>query len=84
MNIYNNNGLIFPLIILFFSTGEVLQVDEGGSASITVAHIKTTDQDTLLEDLQLVLVSPPQFGYIENILPTPGFEKSNMGISIGW
>lgn len=61
----------------------MLQVDEGGSTSITVAHIGASDQDTPLEDLQLVLVSPPQFGYVENILPSPGFEKSNMGISIG-
>ena len=28
-------------------------------------------------------MSPPQYGYIENVLPSPGFEKSNMGISIG-
>lgn len=61
----------------------MLQVEEGGSASITAAHIVASDQDTPLEELQLVLVSPPQFGYIENILPSPGFEKSNMGISIG-
>ncbi|XP_022534044.2 FRAS1-related extracellular matrix protein 1a isoform X1 [Astyanax mexicanus] len=60
----------------------VFGVNEGGSASVSSTHLKVTDQDTLLEDLQLILISPPQFGYIENILPTPGFEKSNMGISI--
>lgn len=58
-------------------------VNEGRSASITATHLRVTDQDTRPEDLELILVSPPQFGYIENILPSPGFEKSNMGISIG-
>lgn len=58
-------------------------VNEGGSASITVTHLRVEDQDSAPEDLKLILVTPPQFGYIENILPSPGFEKSNMGISIG-
>uniref|UniRef100_A0A672MFC2 FRAS1-related extracellular matrix protein 1 n=1 Tax=Sinocyclocheilus grahami TaxID=75366 RepID=A0A672MFC2_SINGR len=62
--------------------GEVFMVDEGGSASITDAHLRVEDQDSAPEDLNLILVAPPQFGYIENILPSPGFEKSNMGISI--
>ncbi|KAG7461901.1 hypothetical protein MATL_G00196120 [Megalops atlanticus] len=62
--------------------GEVFVVDEGGSAPITVAHLRASDLDTPLEELEFILVSPPQFGYIENILPSPGFEKSNMGISI--
>lgn len=58
-------------------------VDEGGSASITVTHLRVEDQDSAPEDLNFILVAPPQFGYIENVLPSPGFEKSNMGISIG-
>lgn len=58
-------------------------VDEAGMATITVAHLRASDMDTPLEELVVSLVSPPQFGYIENILPSPGFEKSNMGISIG-
>ncbi|XP_046904856.1 FRAS1-related extracellular matrix protein 1a isoform X3 [Hypomesus transpacificus] len=62
--------------------GDVFVVDEGGSAPITVAHLSASDEDTSLEDLVVNLVSPPQFGYIENTLPSPGFEKSNLGISI--
>lgn len=58
-------------------------VDEGGTAQITASHLKASDMDTVLEELVVSLISPPQFGYIENILPSPGFEKSNMGISIG-
>lgn len=58
-------------------------VDEGFSAALTINHLSATDPDTAADDLEFVLVSPPQFGYLENILPSEGFEKSNMGISIG-
>ncbi|MGH0157016.1 UNVERIFIED_CONTAM: hypothetical protein FKN15_032715 [Acipenser sinensis] len=68
-----------PTIII----GDMFVVDEGSSAPITINHLSVSDADTPLEELECVLVSPPQFGYIENVLPTPGFEKSNMGISIG-
>ncbi|KAM9641336.1 FRAS1-related extracellular matrix protein 1 isoform 2-T2 [Trichechus inunguis] len=63
--------------------GTMLVVDEGFSASVTINHLSATDPDTAADDLEFVLVSPPQFGYIENTLPSAGFEKSNMGISIG-
>lgn len=58
-------------------------MDEGGSAPITASHLKASDLDTVLDKLVFSLISPPQFGYIENVLPSPGFEKSNTGISIG-
>ncbi|CAB1345182.1 unnamed protein product [Coregonus sp. 'balchen'] len=64
------------------ATGDVFVVDEGGVAPITVAHLRASDVDTPLEELVISLVSPPQYGYIENTLPSPGFEKSNTGISI--
>uniref|UniRef100_A0A8C3QV42 FRAS1-related extracellular matrix protein 1 n=1 Tax=Cyanoderma ruficeps TaxID=181631 RepID=A0A8C3QV42_9PASS len=63
--------------------GASFAVEEGSSAALTTNHLFATDPDTTADDLEFVLVSPPQFGYIENILPSPGFEKSNMGISIG-
>ncbi|KAJ8382093.1 hypothetical protein SKAU_G00028710 [Synaphobranchus kaupii] len=83
--VYDLNITVFPVDSQppSIAIGDVFVVDEGGSASITVAHLRTSDMDTPLEELELILVSPPQFGYIENILPSPGFEKSNMGISIG-
>ncbi|KAM5260469.1 FRAS1-related extracellular matrix protein 1 isoform 2-T9 [Hipposideros larvatus] len=62
--------------------GTMLVVDEGFSAALTVNHLSATDPDTAADDLEFVLVSPPQFGYLENTLPSEGFEKSNMGISI--
>ncbi|XP_014728412.1 PREDICTED: FRAS1-related extracellular matrix protein 1 [Sturnus vulgaris] len=65
------------------ATGASFVVEEGSSAALTTNHLFATDPDTTADDLEFVLVSPPQFGYIENILPSPGFEKSNVGISIG-
>ncbi|KFQ30858.1 FRAS1-related extracellular matrix protein 1, partial [Merops nubicus] len=64
------------------ATGARFVVEEGSSAALTTNHLFATDPDTTADDLEFVLVSPPQFGYIENILPSPGFEKGNFGISI--
>ncbi|XP_010158210.1 PREDICTED: FRAS1-related extracellular matrix protein 1 [Eurypyga helias] len=63
------------------ATGARFVVEEGGSAALTTNHLLATDPDSTADDLEFVLVSPPQFGYIENVLPSPGFEKSNVGIS---
>ncbi|NXD25972.1 FREM1 protein, partial [Spelaeornis formosus] len=65
------------------ATGASFVVEEGSSAALTTNHLFAIDPDTTADELEFVLVSPPQFGYIENILPSPGFEKSNIGISIG-
>nr|XP_046236498.1 FRAS1-related extracellular matrix protein 1a isoform X2 [Scatophagus argus] len=64
------------------TTGDIFIVDEGGTAPITASHLKAADVDTVMNELVVSLISPPQFGYIENVLPSPGFEKSNTGISI--
>ncbi|KAJ8008243.1 hypothetical protein DPEC_G00102780 [Dallia pectoralis] len=63
-------------------TGEMFVVNEGGVAPIMVAHLSASDVDTPLDMLVVSLVVPPRYGYIENTLPSPGFEKSNAGISI--
>uniref|UniRef100_A0A3Q3FCR4 Fras1 related extracellular matrix 1a n=1 Tax=Labrus bergylta TaxID=56723 RepID=A0A3Q3FCR4_9LABR len=52
------------------STGDIFTVEEGGSAPITMSHLKVFDVDTVLDELVVSLISPPQFGYIENVLPT--------------
>uniref|UniRef100_A0A8C1JDA4 FRAS1-related extracellular matrix protein 1 n=1 Tax=Cyprinus carpio TaxID=7962 RepID=A0A8C1JDA4_CYPCA len=82
--VYDLNITVYPVNNQppSIAVGEVFMVDEGGSASITVTHLRVEDQDSAPEDLNLILVAPPQFGYIENVLPSPGFEKSNTGISI--
>lgn len=71
------------MLLLYFCAGARFVVEEGSSAALTSNHLFATDPDTPADDLEFVLVSPPQFGYIENILPSPGFEKSNVGISVG-
>ncbi|KAM3843674.1 FRAS1-related extracellular matrix protein 1 [Vipera latastei] len=82
--VYDINITIFPVDNQppSIATGLVFAVQEGASAAITSKHLYATDLDTKADDLRFVLTSPPQFGYIENILPSPGFEKSNAGISI--
>lgn len=65
------------------SVDEVFSVEEGGVAPITASHLRASDVDTALDTLVVNLIYPPQFGFIENVLPSPGFEKSNTGISIG-
>uniref|UniRef100_A0A673VRZ1 Fras1 related extracellular matrix 1a n=1 Tax=Salmo trutta TaxID=8032 RepID=A0A673VRZ1_SALTR len=82
--LYDLKVTVFPVDSQMpsIATGDVFVVDEGGVGPITVAHLSASDVDTPLEELVISLVSPPQYGYIENILPSPGFEKSNTGISI--
>lgn len=58
-------------------------VDEGGRRQMTASHLQVSDVDTQVDELLVRLIAPPQFGYIESVLPSPGFEKSNTGISIG-
>ncbi|XP_023571612.1 FRAS1-related extracellular matrix protein 1 isoform X2 [Octodon degus] len=62
--------------------GSMFVVDEGSSAALTINHLSATDPDTAADDLEFVLISLPQFGYLENTLPSVGFEKSNVGISV--
>lgn len=69
--------------LLMFLAGDIFIVDEGGFAPITPSHLKASDVDTVSHELLVNLISPPQFGYVENVLPSPGFEKTNTGISIG-
>lgn len=74
---------VYSLAVSCLFAGDIFTVDEGGTAPITASHVKASDVDTTVEQLVVSLISPPQFGYIENVLPSPGFEKSNMGVSIG-
>ncbi|XP_069094919.1 FRAS1-related extracellular matrix protein 1 [Pleurodeles waltl] len=82
--VYDINITVYPVDNQppSIAIGNVFFVDEGGSAAITEKHLRVTDPDTEENDLKIILLSPPRFGYIENTLPSPGFEKSNMGISI--
>nr|XP_045009957.1 FRAS1-related extracellular matrix protein 1 isoform X4 [Jaculus jaculus] len=82
--VYDLNITVYPVDNQppSISIGAIFEVDEGFSAALTVNHLSVIDPDTAVDDVEFILVSPPQFGYLENTLPSAGFEKSNMGISI--
>ncbi|XP_073084588.1 FRAS1-related extracellular matrix protein 1 isoform X3 [Manis javanica] len=77
-----SQGDVLSGAVTYKHTGTMFVVDEGFSAALTINHLSATDPDTASDDLEFILVSSPQFGYLENTLPSAGFEKSNMGISI--
>ncbi|XP_053105510.1 FRAS1-related extracellular matrix protein 1-like isoform X2 [Hemicordylus capensis] len=63
-------------------TGEVFVVEEGSTARITLQYLDASDEDSKPEELTFFVETNPQYGYLENILPTPGYEKSNAGLNI--
>ncbi|KAG5284008.1 hypothetical protein AALO_G00021940 [Alosa alosa] len=54
---------------------------EGGKSSIS-DNIRAEDPDTPVEDIMCTIVVQPTSGYIENIAPAPGSEKSRSGTAI--
>ncbi|CAM5135815.1 unnamed protein product, partial [Eretmochelys imbricata] len=57
-------------------------VDEGSSACISLDYLNASDKDTIPEELTFFLETNPQYGYLEDTLPSPGYEKSNAGNNI--
>ncbi|XP_071950665.1 extracellular matrix protein 3-like [Antedon mediterranea] len=62
--------------------GEILFVDEAGKGQVTLNNILASDPDTNLDDITCMIVTVPTHGYIENISPAPGSEKSRVGMPI--
>ncbi|XP_078264100.1 FRAS1-related extracellular matrix protein 1b [Rhinoraja longicauda] len=62
--------------------GDIFAVDEASQTSLLLDFLSATDEDTISDELIFELESLPQYGYLENILPSPGYEKSNAGINI--
>lgn len=58
-------------------------VDEGSVACLCGGFLGATDADTPQDQLLFSLDLPPEHGFIENTLPSPGFEKSNAGLGVG-
>ena len=63
-------------------TGDPIVVEEGMTFQFSPAVITAKDPDTEPESIQFFITKQPQWGYIENIKPDQGSEKSNAGIPI--
>lgn len=57
-------------------------VTEGDKNIIGGHQIIVMDADTLLEDILCTIIVQPNLGYMENISPAPGSEKSRSGTAI--
>nr|XP_061790288.1 FRAS1-related extracellular matrix protein 1-like [Nerophis lumbriciformis] len=68
-----------PTVILGASA---LAVDEGSRACLCEGVLGASDPDTDPEQLTFHLDAKPLHGFLENVQPTPGYEKSNAGIPI--
>ncbi|XP_051535522.1 FRAS1-related extracellular matrix protein 2-like [Myxocyprinus asiaticus] len=62
--------------------GPPFSVIEGEKNLIEILHISANDIDTPNDDLLCTIIMQPTSGYIENISPAPGSEKSRSGIAI--
>lgn len=79
--LYNLNITITPVdnekpIII---AGMPIEVTEGTKFVFTPDYITAKDPDTEPQSIQFVVTKQPQWGYLENIKPYPGSEKSNAG-----
>ncbi|XP_061626890.1 FRAS1-related extracellular matrix protein 3 [Phyllopteryx taeniolatus] len=64
------------------SVGGQFVVLEGEKNVITLDQIQAEDIDTNSEDILCTIIVQPSSGYVENISPAPGSEKSRAGTAI--
>uniref|UniRef100_A0A8D0GCH3 FRAS1 related extracellular matrix 2 n=1 Tax=Sphenodon punctatus TaxID=8508 RepID=A0A8D0GCH3_SPHPU len=62
--------------------GGHFMVVEGDKRVITHEHLRAEDVDTPNDDLLCTIVAQPMSGYVDNISPAPGSEKSRAGMAI--
>ncbi|GCB66619.1 hypothetical protein scyTo_0013597 [Scyliorhinus torazame] len=62
--------------------GEQYTVLEGEKNVITLANLNAGDRDTPNDDILCTIIVQSTFGYVENISPAPGSEKSRTGTAI--
>ncbi|XP_068600398.1 FRAS1-related extracellular matrix protein 2-like [Brachionichthys hirsutus] len=58
------------------------RVAEGERRSIGPQHLNAGDNDTPTDDILCTIVAQPSAGYVENVSPAPGSEKSRSGTAI--
>ncbi|XP_051929938.1 FRAS1-related extracellular matrix protein 1b isoform X2 [Hippocampus zosterae] len=68
-----------PSVIL---GGSALAVDEGSWACLCGGILGAWDADSPPAELTFHLDAKPLHGFLENVQPTPGYEKSNAGVPI--
>ncbi|KAL1023755.1 hypothetical protein UPYG_G00045680 [Umbra pygmaea] len=64
------------------NVGEQFVVIEGEKNVITLDHMQVEDMDTNSDDVLCTIIVQPTSGYVENISPAPGSEKSRAGTAI--
>ncbi|XP_071486753.1 FRAS1-related extracellular matrix protein 1-like [Diadema antillarum] len=64
--------------------GNPFFVDEGGKTTFTLDVLSAVDRDSTSDRIRFVITRQPEWGFVENILPSPGFEKSNAGKPISF
>ncbi|KAI4882429.1 hypothetical protein NFI96_008006 [Prochilodus magdalenae] len=64
------------------TVGPTFSVMEGDKNTIGGHHITVKDDDTLSEDILCTIIVQPTSGYVENISPAPGSEKSRSGTAV--
>ncbi|XP_072552171.1 FRAS1-related extracellular matrix protein 2-like [Salminus brasiliensis] len=62
--------------------GERFTVEEGGKNIISVENIQAQDFDTESDGILCTILVQPSFGFVENVSPAPGYEKSRAGFAI--
>lgn len=64
------------------TVGDVLLVEEGQKAMVEPVHLDARDDDTNTEEILCVITTQASEGFVENISPAPGSEKSRTGIPV--
>uniref|UniRef100_A0A8C7DVB6 Fras1 related extracellular matrix 1b n=1 Tax=Oncorhynchus kisutch TaxID=8019 RepID=A0A8C7DVB6_ONCKI len=82
--VYDLNVTVLPVNnkAPVITMGDMFVVDEGSSACLCGGVLGAEDPDTYPEELLFLLENPPLQGFLENTLPSPGFEKSNAGLRV--
>uniref|UniRef100_A0A8C7RB87 Fras1 related extracellular matrix 1b n=1 Tax=Oncorhynchus mykiss TaxID=8022 RepID=A0A8C7RB87_ONCMY len=82
--VYDLNVTVLPVNnkAPVITMGDMFVVDEGSSACLCGGVLGAEDPDTHPEELLFLLENSPLQGFLENTLPSPGFEKSNAGLRV--